>query len=68
MEKNLKKTLFISGAVLCGLFISGLPTYYISTLSRPISRQAVFYLTWGLFGIPFGAVFLLYLILWYKEK
>ena len=68
MKKNLKKTLFISGAVLCGLFISGLPAYYISTLSRQVSRQAVFFLIWGLFGIPFGAVFLIYLTQWYKEK
>ena len=68
MKKIEKKSFFISGLLLCGLLISGLPAYFISLYGSPISREAVFYLLWGLFSIPYGTVAILYLVIWYKEK
>ncbi|HUU88200.1 MAG TPA: hypothetical protein VMX17_10665 [Candidatus Glassbacteria bacterium] len=63
-----KKILFVTGLFLCGLMLSGIPAYLISSQSQPISRDAVFFLLWGLSSIPFGVVLLLWLIQWYKEK
>ena len=68
MKKSEKKILFVFGLFLCGLLLSGIPAYLISLQSQPISRDAVFFLLWGLSSIPFGVVFLLWLIQWYKDK
>ena len=68
MKKIEKNSLFLAGLLFFGLLISGLPAYLISLYGSPISREAVFYLLWRLFSIPYGTVAILFLVIWYKEK
>ena len=63
-----KKILLFSGFILSILIISGLPAYYISSLSGPISQQAICLYIWGLFSAPSGIIALVWLNQWYKEK
>ena len=63
-----KKIVFVFGLFLCGLLLSGLPAYLVSLQSQPVSRDAVFFLLWGLFFVPFGVVFLVWLVQWFREK
>ena len=68
MNVRYRQLVFVFGLFLCGLLLSGFPAYLISLQSQPVSRDAVFFLLWGLSSIPFGVVFLVWLIQWYKEK
>jgi hypothetical protein len=64
----IKKILFTLGLI-CSVFLaSGLPAYYISSLSGPVSQQAIFYYIWAFFSAPSGIISLAWLIQWYKEK
>jgi hypothetical protein len=63
-----KKTLFIFGLFCSILILSGLPAYFVSSQSGPISQQAIFYYMWGFFSAPSGIISLVWLIQWYREK
>ena len=63
-----KKIFFLVGLFVSILIISGLPAYYVSLLSGPISQQAIFYYIWGFFSAPSGIIVLVWLNQWYKEK
>lgn len=63
-----KKTLFTLGLFCCIFLASGLPAHYISSLSGPVSQQAIFYYMWGLFSAPSSIISAVWLIQWYKEK
>jgi len=68
LKKNEKTSLLASGLILCGLIVSGLPAYFVSLFGSPISKEGVFYIIWGMFCIPFGLIFAIFLIQWYREK